>query len=595
MLRELEGRSYGEIASILKLSTSAIETLIFRARRAFREQLEGSLTCSEAEGAISLQLDGRLERSQRGPLRAHLRSCPGCASLARRFRAQRSALRGLAVLPLPQSLAGGFGAGGGAAVGTALGVKAVAFGTAAIVAVGAGTTEIVRHVHAKSPPVRAPQAAGPAAPAATTPPAQLASAAEPATAPSASVQSSHVTAAPARTRHNTTTTTTTTAPTARAPTPAATPIATVTESSTAAPGHERGVRDKTAARRQPQPSGGGVPRHESNTREVHHGRLADPGSPSESNGRPDTPGSSDHSKSDDHPGQENGGGPPGDKKEPPGQKPDVSLPASEDTPGLAVPGVPGKPSDPPRQAERRRTAGQEALAVKSLSVKRRLLLLLVLGVALAAVPSIASGDSSRAGSNTTTFPDSTGEDVNAPDITNIVVSNDDAGMITFQVNIPNRPALTPDMFVLIFIDSDNNSTTGDDGAEYVIDLEPGQVGLFQWNGANYVQAASQASLTYSYASGATIHISAADLGKTKALAFAALAFSGFAIDANGNPDDTNLKRDTAPDPGHGMYIYRVLTKLVLKATAFTLAPRPAKAGRRSRSRWLRTRTTRTAR
>jgi hypothetical protein len=212
-------------------------------------------------------------------------------------------------------------------------------------------------------------------------------------------------------------------------------------------------------------------------------------------------------------------------------------------------------------------------------VKRRLLLLLVLGVALAAVPSIASGDSSRAGSNTTTFPDSIGEDVNAPDITNIVVSNDDAGMITFQVSIPNRPALTPDMFVLIFVDSDNNSTTGDGGAEYVIDLEPGQVGLFQWNGANYVQAASQASLTYSYASGATIHISAADLGKTKALAFAALAFSGFALDANGNPDDTNLKRDSAPDPGHGMYMYRVLTKLVLTPTAFTLAPRPAKAGR----------------
>ncbi len=346
VLRELEGRSYGEIASILKLSTSAIETLIFRARRAFREQLEGSLTCSEAEGAISLQLDGRLERSQRGPLRAHLRSCPGCASLARRFRAQRSALRGLAVLPLPQSLAGGFGAGGGAAVGTALGVKAVAFGTAAIVAVGAGTTEIVRQVHAKSSPVRAPRAARSATPAVTPPPAQLASAAEPATAPTASVQSSHIIAAPARTRHNTTTTTTT-PPTAQAPTPAATPIAVVTESSTAAPGHERGVRDKTAARRQPQPSGGGVPRHESNTREVHHGRPADPGSQTESNGRPDTPGNSDHSKSDDHPGQDkNGGGPPAEKNEPPRQQPNVSLPASEDQPGLGAPGVPEQPQNP---------------------------------------------------------------------------------------------------------------------------------------------------------------------------------------------------------------------------------------------------------
>ncbi len=154
-----------------------------------------------------------------------------------------------------------------------------------------------------------------------------------------------------------------------------------------------------------------------------------------------------------------------------------------------------------------------------------------------------------------TFTDSVGEDPSAPDITNIVVQSDSAGSITFQVNIPNRPALTPDMFLLIFIDSDNNSTTGDQGAEYVIDLEPGQVGLFQWNGSRYVQAASQTSLTYSYASGATIHISANDLGNTRAFAFAALAFSGFAVGANGQPDNTNLKRDSAPDAGHGMYQY----------------------------------------
>src|SRR5205809_1884246 len=52
VMRELEGRSYAEIAEILELSTSAVETLIFRARRALREQLEGSLTCGDAELAI---------------------------------------------------------------------------------------------------------------------------------------------------------------------------------------------------------------------------------------------------------------------------------------------------------------------------------------------------------------------------------------------------------------------------------------------------------------------------------------------------------------------------------------------------------------
>src|SRR6188472_4791678 len=66
VMRELEGRSYADIAAILGLSTSAVETLIFRARRALREQLEGSLTCGEAEFAISRQLDGRLSRQERG-------------------------------------------------------------------------------------------------------------------------------------------------------------------------------------------------------------------------------------------------------------------------------------------------------------------------------------------------------------------------------------------------------------------------------------------------------------------------------------------------------------------------------------------------
>jgi len=44
VMRELEGRSYAEIADLLELSVSAVETLIFRARRALREQLEGALT-----------------------------------------------------------------------------------------------------------------------------------------------------------------------------------------------------------------------------------------------------------------------------------------------------------------------------------------------------------------------------------------------------------------------------------------------------------------------------------------------------------------------------------------------------------------------
>jgi RNA polymerase sigma factor (sigma-70 family) len=134
VMRELEGRSYAEIADILEITPSAVETLIFRARRALREQLESSLTCGEAELAISKRLDGRLSRQEKGALRAHLRECSECATFARRQRAQRSALRSLAAIPVPASLTSLFG-GGGAAVGTAVALKAGA-AVATVLAVG---------------------------------------------------------------------------------------------------------------------------------------------------------------------------------------------------------------------------------------------------------------------------------------------------------------------------------------------------------------------------------------------------------------------------------------------------------------------------
>jgi RNA polymerase sigma factor (sigma-70 family) len=156
VMRELEGRSYAEIAEILEVSTSAVETLIFRARRALREQLEGSFTCGEAEFAISRQLDGRLARRERGQLRAHLRECAECAGFARRQRAQRGALKTLALVPLPGSLTSFFG-GGGAAVGTGVALKAAAAITAGLALGGAGY-EGVRHApwHAQRPAAAAP-------------------------------------------------------------------------------------------------------------------------------------------------------------------------------------------------------------------------------------------------------------------------------------------------------------------------------------------------------------------------------------------------------------------------------------------------------
>jgi RNA polymerase sigma factor (sigma-70 family) len=139
VMRELQGRSYDEIGRILGLSTSAVETLLFRARRAMREQLEGGLTCGEAELALSKRADGELPFAERGPLRAHLRECAECASLERGQRFRRRAIRGIGLVPLPSSLGSFFGGGaavgtgGAAAVGSGLGVGAKA---AAVVVAG---------------------------------------------------------------------------------------------------------------------------------------------------------------------------------------------------------------------------------------------------------------------------------------------------------------------------------------------------------------------------------------------------------------------------------------------------------------------------
>ena len=93
VLRELEGRSYAEIATTLDISGSAVETLIFRARRAVREQLESAIACEEALALIDAEA---IDDEDRRRLRAHTRACAECATLERQARGRKSALRRLA-------------------------------------------------------------------------------------------------------------------------------------------------------------------------------------------------------------------------------------------------------------------------------------------------------------------------------------------------------------------------------------------------------------------------------------------------------------------------------------------------------------------
>jgi hypothetical protein len=136
-MRELEGRSHAEIAAVLGVTVQATEMLAFRARRALREHLAGSLTCTQAADALDRKSDGTLGPEEEVLLRAHLRECDECERAARMLRAQRTAWRALAVGPLPSSLHA-FGGGGTAAAvaGTGVAAKVVVVSLAAVTVAG---------------------------------------------------------------------------------------------------------------------------------------------------------------------------------------------------------------------------------------------------------------------------------------------------------------------------------------------------------------------------------------------------------------------------------------------------------------------------
>lgn len=141
VLREFEGRSYKEIAEILGVTHSALETLLFRARRSLAEELETRLTCTDAQLAISRAADERLGRKERRRLREHLGECPDCARFARLQQRHRRALKGLMLVPVPVSLSLLRGVEGTAAAATLPAAASVAAtaSTATVVGAGVGT------------------------------------------------------------------------------------------------------------------------------------------------------------------------------------------------------------------------------------------------------------------------------------------------------------------------------------------------------------------------------------------------------------------------------------------------------------------------
>jgi RNA polymerase sigma-70 factor, ECF subfamily len=83
-LRELQGFSYRKIAKVLKISESAVETLVYRARLRFKEEFVAQQAGNEMDHRDALAmlkpyLAGKLRKGQADAVREHLAHCVSCS------------------------------------------------------------------------------------------------------------------------------------------------------------------------------------------------------------------------------------------------------------------------------------------------------------------------------------------------------------------------------------------------------------------------------------------------------------------------------------------------------------------------------------
>jgi RNA polymerase sigma factor (sigma-70 family) len=161
--RELEGLSYDKISSRTGLSRSAVESMLFRARRTLKDGFEDIATgerCQRMQTVMAHLTDGQIGLRQERRLVRHLHDCTACRReavalglddllFAAPSRTRAALSRIAALLPLPGFLrrrwgdgAGLFGSSGAAEQGASLaGKAAVVLAAAAIAGGGAGVAQ----------------------------------------------------------------------------------------------------------------------------------------------------------------------------------------------------------------------------------------------------------------------------------------------------------------------------------------------------------------------------------------------------------------------------------------------------------------------
>jgi RNA polymerase sigma factor (sigma-70 family) len=139
VLSELGDLSHAEIAGVVGCETVKVKALVFQARGSLMEsKLAREISCQEIREELATARGGALRR---GPLRRHVRSCPGCTEFREQVVAQRKMLAlALPVVPtlgLKHAVLASIGGGGPAA---AAGAGGAAVGTSTMASAGGAAT-----------------------------------------------------------------------------------------------------------------------------------------------------------------------------------------------------------------------------------------------------------------------------------------------------------------------------------------------------------------------------------------------------------------------------------------------------------------------
>ena len=167
--------------------------------------------------------------------------------------------------------------------------------------------------------------------------------------------------------------------------------------------------------------------------------------------------------------------------------------------------------------------------------------ILAVGIVAAAACLVAAGASVA----DTTSTDPTGDAKGgAPDITQVVTSNDTNGLITFKIT--TVAPLVDTSEIAVALDTDSNPATGAGGAEYLFIATTGGFGIGKWNGSAFAPVSASTFSMIRSANVVTFSINRSDLGNVTRFGFQVFT-------ANFDASDTFLGEDDAPDGGEYSY------------------------------------------